>query len=74
MITRDLFYPSEWAFRFFIIALLARIASPYWSGDFPNEVAYCVFVIAGAGALVLQIWFAVKFYVAGRGEDVSHPQ
>jgi hypothetical protein len=74
MIARDLLYPSEWAFRFFIVALLTRIASPYWSGDFPYEATYCVLVIAGAGALVLQIWLAVKFYASGRGKDVSHPQ
>jgi len=69
MITRDLLYPSEWEFRFFIVALLIRIASPYWYGDFPYEAAYCVFVIAGAGAVVIQIWLALQFYTSKGGQE-----
>lgn len=74
MIARDLLYPTEWAFRFFIIALLIRIASPYWSGDFPYETVYCVFVVAGAGALVIQIWLAAKFYSSRRRGNAPCPQ
>ena len=78
MIARDLLYPTEWAFRFFIVALLTRIASPYWywywSSDFPYEAAYCMFIIAGAGALVIQIWLVAKFYTSRRHENAPCPR
>ena len=74
MIVRDLLYPAEWTFRFFIVALLIRTISPYWSDAFPFEATYYVFVIAGAGALVIQIWLVVKFYTSWRQENAPHPQ
>lgn len=70
MIIRDLLYPAEWAFRFFIVAMLTRVATPFWFDVFPFEGIYCVFVIAGAGALVLQVWVAVKFFSSNKQEDI----
>ena len=66
MKTRDLFYPLEWTFRFFIAALLVRIITPYWCDGPICWVTYCALTVAGAGTLVIQVWLTVKFYTSSR--------
>lgn len=77
---RDLFYPLEWAFRFFIVAVLIRIASPDWTYAFPYLVdsvifplSYYLFLIAVAGAAVVQVWVALKF-ISSRRQNVPQHQ
>jgi len=79
-IARDLLYPAEWIFRFFVVAMLIRIASPDWTyafSDLANSfiypLGYCLFAIAAAGAVVVQIWVALKF-LSSRRQNVSHHQ
>lgn len=77
---RDLFYPLEWAFRFFIVAVLIRIASPDWTYALPGlansfiyPLSYYLFVIAVAGAAVVQVWVAMKF-ISSRRQNVPQHQ
>ena len=77
---RDLFYPLEWAFRFFIVAVLIRIASPDWAYAFPYladsvivPLSYYLFVIAAAGAFVVQVR-VVMTYISSRRQNVPQHQ
>ena len=79
-IIRDLLYPAEWIFRFFIAAVLIRIASPDWTYALPGlansliyPLSYYLFVIAVAGAAVVQVWVAMKF-ISSRRQDVPQYQ
>ncbi len=73
---RDLLYPTEWMFRFFIAAMLIRIASPQWAYAFPNladgfifPLGYCLLFTAGIGTFVIQVWVGMK-YLSSRRHDV----
>lgn len=77
---KDLLYPAEWIFRFAVIAVLMRIASPDWTYAFPDlansfifPLGYYLFTIAAAGAFVVQIWIAMKF-ISSRRQDVPQHQ
>lgn len=77
---RDLLYPLEWIFRFFIAAMLIQIASPDWTYAFPDlansfiyPLSYYLFVIGVAGAVVVQVWVAMKF-IFSRGQNVPQHQ
>ena len=73
---RDLLYPTEWVFRFFIAAMLVRIANPQWTYAFPYLVdsfifplGYYLLFIAAALWFAVQIWVLVKF-VSSRRDNV----
>jgi len=77
---RDLLYPAEWVVRLFIVAVLIRIASPDWTYALPElansfiyPLAYCLFVLATVGAVVVQIWVALQFISSWR-QNVSQHQ
>lgn len=76
---RDLFYPAEWVFRFFIVAVLIRIASPDWTYVFPYladsiifPLSYYLFVIAAAGAFLVQVWIAMMYISSKRLNIPQH--
>lgn len=73
---RDLFYPTEWMFRFFIAAMLIRIVSPQWTYMFPDlsnlfifPLGYCLLIIAAVGTFVIQVWVGMK-YISSRRHNV----
>jgi len=73
---RDLLYPLEWMFRFFIAAMLIQVANPNWTYALPGlansliyPLSYYLFVIAVAGAAVVQVWVAMKF-ISSRRQNV----
>ena len=73
---RDLLYPTEWICRFFIVAVLIRVARPDWTyasshlaNALVSPLTYYLFVIAAAGALVVQIWVGMK-YISSRRHNV----
>jgi len=73
---RDLLYPTEWIFRFFIAAMLVRIVSPQWTYAFPHwadtsifPLGYYLLLITAGGAFVIQMWVLVKF-VSSRRDNV----
>jgi len=76
---RDLLYPTEWVFRFFIAAVLVRIVSPQWDYSFPYLVnafifplGYYLLVIAAVGAFVIQIRLLMKFVSSRREHAPLH--
>lgn len=77
---RGLLYPAEWIFRFFIVAVLIRIASPDWTYAFPYladsiilPLSYYLFVIAAAGAFVVQVRVAMT-YISSKRQNVPQHQ
>ena len=76
---RDLLYPTEWVFRFFIVAVLIRIACPDWPYALPYladsvifPLSYYLFVIVAAGAFVVQVRVALKFISYWRQSVPQH--
>jgi hypothetical protein len=77
---KDLLYPTEWIFRFFIAAVLIRIASPDWAYAFPYladsvilPLSFYLLVIAAAGAFVVQVRVAMR-YISSRRQNVPQHQ
>lgn len=72
---RGLLYPTEWIFRFFIAAMLIRVASPQWTYAFPClpdsfifPLGYYLLFIGAALWFAVQIWVLMN-YVSSRRDD-----
>lgn len=68
---RDLLYPGEWAFRFFIGAALVWLVAWEW----PNPIGVLVYCVLTAGVFVtavLQVWVLVKFARTRREDEAVH--
>jgi len=72
---RDLLYPTEWVFRFFIGAMLVYIASPQWTyaspylaDSFIFPLGYYLLFIGAALWFAVQIWVLMK-YVSSRRDN-----
>jgi len=57
---RALLYPGEWAFRFFIGALVVWLVGREWLNPIAEGV-FCVLTVAVAGAAALQVWVLLRF-------------
>ena len=73
--SRDLLYPTEWVFRFFVAAMLIRIASPqrtyafpYLADSFIFPLGYYLLFIGAALWFAVQMWVLMK-YVSSRREN-----
>lgn len=77
---RDLLYPTEWIFRFFIAAMLVYIANPQWTYAFPYladsfifPLGYYLLFIGAVLWFAVQIWVLMK-YVSSRRDNAPLDQ
>lgn len=63
---RALLYPGEWAFRFFVAALIVWLVGREWINPI-IDVGYCVLTVAVAGTAALQVWVLLRY--ARRGSE-----
>ena len=69
---RDLLYPGEWGFRFFITAALVWLVGRQWHEPVAIVIFYML-LVATIAALIMQVQELVRF-IRRRGEDATTHQ
>ncbi|KAF5072915.1 hypothetical protein DSECCO2_196980 [anaerobic digester metagenome] len=68
---RDLLYPGEWGFRFFITAALIWLVGREWHEPLAMVLFYILWV-ATLGTLIMQMQVLVRFIRRRRGDATTH--